>query len=248
MPDDPKPAADLAAIAAALAAKHGGDPTKALEKLIDENHDLRDKNRGLKAELTAAQGKAPKDGAVVLEGKDAEAWTAYQALGAPADLTKKLDEATKATERAATLEREQAVTKAASAAGYKPSVLTDLAAAKGFAVEVRTEKVDGADKAVPYAIPTGADGKPGQPVKLADYVSANLADYLPALTAAAGGGGGTQKPGMAGPKYPQTAGGSTAPQASVFQRIREQREAERTQAAATAKPIEERLGKLAGAA
>lgn len=203
---------NLDAIVAGLVAKHGGDAAKALAKLVDENHDLREKNRGLKADLTAAQAKAPAEGAVVLSGDDATAWAAYTALGAPADLTKQLDDAKAATGRLAALEREQVVTKAATAAGYKPAVLLDLAAAKGFDVEVKSETVEGTAADVAYAVPKGADGKPGQPVKLADYVTQHLADYVPALTAAPT----TPPPVRPAPQYPASRGTGTPPSGNAI--------------------------------
>lgn len=206
MPDDQNPSTnDVTALAAAFVAKHG--ESKAVERLMDDNLALREKNRALKADLATASAAKPADGAVVLTGKDAEAWTAYQALGAPAEVTKKLADADTATSRLAAVEREQVIAKAATAAGYKPSVLTDLAAAKGFAVEVREEQGESGAIAVPYAVPTGADGKPGAAVKLADYVTAQLGDYLPALTAGAAGGA-TRSVGTA---YPASRGTGAPP-------------------------------------
>lgn len=229
-----------------LLAKYSGDPRAIADLHARERERKDDEIRRLKRQIRQEREKRAPEGAVVLTGDDAKAWEAYRALGTPDEVTAKLGEATTATERLAALEREVATSKVASAVGYKPSVLADLAKSKGFAVELRQETVDGKPQEVPYAITSD-----GQAVKLTDYVSQNLADYLPALTSGTSTGGGQQQrttpaAGTAGPRYPSQAGGSSAPQAgSVFDRVREQAKAEREQAkAGSAQAVNERLGLL----
>lgn len=185
MADDTK---DLAAIAAGLAARHG-DATKALEKLVDENHDMREKNRALKAELkaaqeTAASAKVP-DGAVVLTKADAEAWAAYQALGAPRDVAAAVTErdTLKQTiaDRDARAARQQAARAGAAALGWNADALATFADDRALRLEMREVEVDGVKKSVPHVLSGEGDAVTAEPL---DVVAArDFAVYLPALTA-----------------------------------------------------------------
>ena len=235
-------------------------PSDDLAALLLRERDRKDGEiRDLKRQLKTAKTAVPEGGRVLTK-EEAVAFEGFTKLGTLAEVTKRLTDGDAATQRSAALEAERTIERAAAAGGYKPTVLADLAKAKGFTVELVEETVNGAKASVPYAVPVGPDGKAGAKVKLTDYVTANLADYVPALTAdaarpsaartSAGGattGGTTQRAGTTGAAYPTQAGGSTAPKAdNLFQRIRDDRAAEREKAAAASKPLEERLGKLAG--
>lgn len=238
-------------------------PSDDLAALLLRERDRKDGEiRDLKRQLKAAKTAVPEGGRVLTKDETA-AFEGFTKLGTLADVTKRLTDGDAATQRAAALEAERTIERAASAGGYKSAVLADLAKAKGFTVELVEETVNGTKTPVPYAVPVGTDGKAGAKVKLTEYVTANLADYVPALTAdasstsrgasaartgaTAGGTSTTQRTGTAGAAYPTQAGGSTAPKAdNLFQRIREDRNAEREKATAASKPLEERLGKLAG--
>lgn len=126
-----KPPVNLTKAAENLIEKHGS-AAEALAVLLRDNHDAREKNRRLSEQV-------PGEGAVVLTGKDAEAWKNYQELGKPDDLKRyKADHATLTTENAS-LRRSGLLRQVAEDAGWKPSVLASVAGDRDF--EVRTEKV-----------------------------------------------------------------------------------------------------------
>lgn len=143
------------------------------EKLADAenaNYKLREKNRVLRQERDALTAKQPAEGARVLTADEAQAYDAYLALGKPADLKTALEARTTEGAELAQLKREKLLAKAADAAGYKASVLTQLAG--DLDIQVKQSK----------------DGKPlavvvtnGEETALADYAKAQWEDFLPAL-------------------------------------------------------------------
>lgn len=147
-----------------------------IRKLKSENADRRQANADLEQKLKDA---GVPEGSVVLPKGDAEKYEAYKALGEPKDLTAKIEKADELQSEIAKRDREAAVRKAAQAAGYKESVLTDLSSSKGLTLEVREEKGEN-DETRTVAYVKDADGK-DSPLK--EYVEKNLADYVPALTA-----------------------------------------------------------------
>jgi hypothetical protein len=146
-----------------------------LEKHADvlgDNHRLRGQRSALKQQLAEAQGKVPVEGARVLSAEDATAYDAYVALGKPDEIKKTIEVSAGATAELAKLKREKELTKAAEAAGYKSSVLMQLA---GDSLDIQTKQ--------------GKDGKPaavvvvdGKETPLTDYAQAQWADFIPALT------------------------------------------------------------------
>lgn len=180
-----------------LVDKYSGDVLKMAEKLADvlnDNHSYREQNRQLKASQTP-------QGAVVLTGDDAAAWQQYQELGKASDLKQRITDAEAAQQRLAALEREATITKAASASGYKASVLSQLPNLPP--VTVKDVTADG--KTQPQAFVTTEQGE--QP--LTAYVDAQYADFLPALRASEQGSPGTPWPRQAANDHgspPRTAG------------------------------------------
>lgn len=164
----------------ALLDKHKGDAMAVVGILYNENFRLRESNRQMK------DRQAP-DGAVVLTGEDVQAWTAYQALGKPADLKTAVEERQTLQGKLAGMERETILRNVAEVAGYKPSVLANLdriakAEGKTLAFDVRETQQDGKPVRMAYV----KDGDKELPI--GDYANANWSDFLPALTAVQGNG------------------------------------------------------------
>ncbi len=163
----------------ALIQRHNNDLTAVINHLFNDNYQLRDKNRGLKEQVKQLEGKVPAEGAVILGAAEAKLLAAYQALGAPDDLKRFQGELQTAQTELAALKRESLLETAATAHGYKASVLKALV--KEAQVEMREVEKDGQKK--PAAFVTGSDG---QALNLDEYVSRNFADFLPALRLEAG--------------------------------------------------------------
>jgi hypothetical protein len=157
----------------ALLAKKEGDATSIARQLFEENYKLRQKNAALK------QGSAPKDG-LALNAEQAKAWQAYQGLGKPEELASTLTEHKSLREEVEKGRKTTLYTAAATAHGYKASVLADLAAAKGLDIEVSESVVAGKKVPVAHVKHKGADGKDAI-TALPEYVTKHLGDYLPSL-------------------------------------------------------------------
>lgn len=150
---------------------------RTIRKLKSENAERRTTNAELEQKLKDSE---VPEGAVVLKKDEAAKWEEYKALGEPSEIKAKAQKADELQARVEKNEREKAIREAAEAAGYKPTVLTDLADAKGLQFEIRDEKgEDGETRKVAFVTPEG-----GKPESLTAYVEQNLADYLPALTVA----------------------------------------------------------------
>lgn len=109
--------------------RYNGDAMRIAEKLaetLNDNYDVRDKNRQLRAELDAAKGKLVPDGATVLTGEDATRWAAYQALGKPDELKTALKERETVMGELAGLKRADAVRQAAAAERLNADALLAL--------------------------------------------------------------------------------------------------------------------------
>lgn len=191
--------------------KRHGNPLRALATLATENHGYRERHREDKTALDAVKGKLPTDGSVAVPKGEYETFQAYQALGSVDDLKKMAAEVPGLRTFKTEVETGRVHERAAAALGWKPEVLADLAKAKGFSVEVRTEKVkaegatEAVDTPVPYAILQDEGGKKKE-APLAKYAEKELAAYLPALVTVAGD---QHKPGTAWPATP------ASPQAPV---------------------------------
>lgn len=144
------------------------------ERLIREAHSARERAR-------AAEARIPAEGAVVLTGDDAAAWSKYRELGAPADLRKAVAERDTFKKEADDFRGDAKIREVADLTfPGKAKVLARLIAAD------EVEIVDGKDR----------DGKParvamvkakaegGTAVPLLDHIRANHAEFLPALSVA----------------------------------------------------------------
>jgi hypothetical protein len=150
---------DLAASFANLAEKLGTQQA-AGEKLLSENKTYRDR-------LKELEDRAPRAGQVVV---DAEAWSAYQALGKPGDVAKVVTEHGTLGNELAALRRDEELRTVADKAGVKFAVLRRLAGSAAF--EVKSEKVNGKDTEVVRVKDGDAEAVP---------FDQHFADFLPAL-------------------------------------------------------------------
>jgi hypothetical protein len=154
--------------------QYGRDALRLAEKLADvqaDNYRLREERRNLKAQLTEAQGKAPAEGSRVISKEEADELTAYLALGKPSAIKQAMDANGEATAKLAKLEKSERLRTAADAVGYKPSVLSTLAAD----LDIQVEAKDG--KPLVYVV------KDGEKTALTDYAAKEWGDFLPALSA-----------------------------------------------------------------
>lgn len=160
-----------------LLEKHKGDAMSLAAQLLSENAGLREDRRTLTSERDALKAKVPAEGAIVLTGDDAKAFTDLTAKVPLKDLPTRLGEAEAATGKLRTLERQALFRQAADAHGMRPSVLERLAG-PDLTLELTEVEKDG--KKVPVARVKDADGtlRP-----LDEYARAAWADFLPALKA-----------------------------------------------------------------
>lgn len=183
-----------------LAAQYHNDAMRLSEKLaevLEDNYKLRDKNRTLTQERDTARGKAAPEGARMLMATEAAAYDAYVALGPAADLQSALTERDTLKQEIATTRRTESIRSAADAHGYKASALGKLRSLEGKTLETREVEVEGSKVKRSFV----KDGTTETP--LPDFLAANEADLLPALTVDAGGGGAQQPRGT---PYPQQQG------------------------------------------
>jgi hypothetical protein len=139
-------------------------------ELLADNHRLRTQRTNLKQQLADATGKVPVEGSRVLTTDEAKIYDAYIALGKPDALKTAIDANGQATAELAALKREKTIAKAAEAAGFKASVLAQLAGD----LDIQTK--------------AGKDNKPlavvvkdEKETPLSDYAAQEWADFLPAL-------------------------------------------------------------------
>lgn len=215
------------------------DALAVASKLYDDNYDLREKNRQLKAKL-------PADGSVVLSGDDAKAWEAFKALDMKADDLKaaveKVGTLEKENKELASMENLREISELGlEGSKLKLSVLKDQLSSKfpDAVFSFKTEKdADGKEAKVAYIKKSEKDSE----TKFEDFAKADLADYLPSLKVSDAAP--NQQPAPGNSSDPKPAGGS----GSVFDRIREEAKAK----AETAKPvpgmdIDSRFGRPAAA-
>jgi hypothetical protein len=138
-------------------------------ELLSDNAKLREQRRTLREEKTALEKRTVPEGARVLTAEEAQAYDAYAALGAPEAVQTALEASKTSVAELASLRRAERIRAAAEAAGYKPSVLTQLAGD----LDIQTKEKDG--KAIPIVV---ADGKE---TPLADYAKTHWSDFLPSL-------------------------------------------------------------------
>lgn len=178
-----------------LLQRNNNDALAMANRLYDENYQLRQRNREL-------SGQLPAQGAVVLSVEQAQAWTSYQQLGTAQELHQRLTEAQTATTELTTLRRSAQLRQVAEIAGYKPSVLGQLAGDRQFEVKEVEVEVDGTKTTQRAAYVK--DGEQLRPI--AEYAQAQWADFLPALVASQG-----QSQQQRGTQYPAQQGGGQQP-------------------------------------
>ena len=161
-------------------ASAGGDPAAAFNNLMARSSDaaalarqLFEENFRYRTELREAQRQIPAQGAVVLSAEQAQAWQAYQGLGAP-------DQVQQTIAAHRTLQRDLELRDVAGATGYSLDVLRTLAADLAF--EVRTEQKDGKPIKAVYVKVDNKD------VPLETYATEKWAAFLPALRPAQAAG------------------------------------------------------------
>jgi len=167
---------DLAAVVAALKGKNGGDSDAALGKLVEENYELRNRNREYKERID--KSGVPEDSTIVKKA-DVEELEKYRATGKVDDIIKlKTDHAGLELEHS-TLKKDQVTTNAAATHGFRAAVLKDIVAARSLSIEMGTMEVekDGKKISVETAFVVSADKK----TPLDSYIKENLPDYLPSL-------------------------------------------------------------------
>lgn len=162
-PAPPAPSAE--AVIQALQARTGGSLENVAALLLSEGMKAQQQIAQLQQQLAAAQ---PAAGSVVLSAEQAALWQTYQQLGAPDALKQQVEQGRVAA-------RQQQINEVAAVAGFKPSVLTQLAG--DLAVEVREVEANG-QKSKQAVVKVGDVVTP-----LADYATANWGDFLPSLTA-----------------------------------------------------------------
>lgn len=181
-----------------------GGTDAAVVLLYQENHQYRERIRQLEKEVEKTKGQLPKEGEVVLSGKDLEAWKAYQALGDPETVKKLQGELNDTKAALGALQKEQVLRDVAEVSGYKFQVLRNLGAELDY--EIREVEQDG-KKAKGVFVKNGD----GQTKPLADYAQEKWTDFLPALKPAE-----TQAPPQpAGTRFPTQNPGSPAPQKNL---------------------------------
>lgn len=152
----------------ALAAKHSNDGVGLARNLWDQL-------QAANAKVTELSGKVAPDGAVVLKGDQAKAWSKYTSLGKPEEIETALSEGTAAKGDLAKLNRRETIRTVAGVAEFDADVLTTLAGDLEF--EVVDETVKG--KTVKVAkVKAGETSTP-----LADYAATNWPKFLPSLKA-----------------------------------------------------------------
>lgn len=156
-----------------LLERKGGDASAVAQMLFHENKQYRDRI----SELT---GKVPAEGAVVLSATDAQAWQAYKALGTHEEVKTAVEQRTQLQGQLDSLSRESAIRDAATAAGYKFSVLLDRdkvarVDGKQLGFSVREVEKDGSKTKVAFV-------KDGDTEKsLAEYAQEQWAEFMPSL-------------------------------------------------------------------
>ena len=149
-----------------------GDGVALAQRLYRENYEYRD-------ELRRTKEKAPPEGALILTGDAATLHQQYAALGRrPDEVAAALAELDTLRAQARDRARNDLVSEAAEAAGFKAPVLARLAPAD-LEIAVKTEQWNGKPVKVAYVTAGGKE------TPLADYAAAAWPDFLPALKAEA---------------------------------------------------------------
>lgn len=155
--------------------------------LYDDNHQLRTRVRTLKGEVDGFKTRNPQ-GSIVLHGQDLADYNAWKALGKPAEIKTKLDEAEKTRNELAAATRKTTRAEAATLLGFNPAALDDRLTVANLDVEIREEtQSDNTKKKVAFARKAGDAAATWEP--LGTIATRDWASHLPALKQAGGAGG-----------------------------------------------------------
>jgi len=188
----------------------GGDPAAAYQRLLERtNNDatalsrqLYDENYRYREQIRELQGRLPAEGAVVLTAEQAQQWTAYQGLGALADIQAGLQARDTATQELTTLKRGNLLRDVAEALNLNADgrqVLTTIGGDREFVI--KDETVNGKAVRAVYI----KDGDKETAFKA--YAETNWRAFLPALTSQA-----EQRPAIGTPRTQPQGGQGTPPQ------------------------------------
>lgn len=163
------------------AALNSANRRKSMIKIAEDAARLRLENETLKTKVTDLTAKQPKDGSVSLTKEEGEAWTAYVALGKPADLKTLTTEHADLKAKQAERDAEAQYADAAEALGWENAAVATRWLKREPIVltfqDVRTKDDDGKTivTRTPMVRPK-ADEK-ATPVPLADYVDENAPEF-----------------------------------------------------------------------
>lgn len=135
-----------------------------------DNKVLRDNLKESNARINELEALVPPDGSVILVGDDANDYGLYRDLGAPTEVSDRLERSAVLEEEASRLKRRELLRDVAQAHNWKLSVLER----ETEGIEV---KILGDGDARRFMIPR--DGKAAQPIE--EWMTENRGDYLPAL-------------------------------------------------------------------
>jgi hypothetical protein len=199
-----------------------GSEAEALRVLAGENFDFREREREREQEIEDLKTKQVPDGAVVLTGDDAKAFTAIKATGVA------LDKVAERVKLAGDLEGKQAATErrtsqdaAAKALKWNPDVLAPLLDTRKLVIELRDVVVKEQGKADRTAkVPYVREDKQGASWERLDELvtrDESLKNFLPALQKVpASGTQGTNGDSAAGSSSSGSAASTTSSSDTIF--------------------------------
>lgn len=150
---------------------------RAAELAKTNQEELVKKVVALEVQNQQLKGTQVPQGARVLNADEAKDYDAYVALGKPDEVKKGLEEGTTAKTSVAERAKADAVDAAATAAGFKKTVLGDRLKADGL-TDPTVREVERGGKKVQVAYVKDAQGAEHE---LGEYAKKNWGDYLPAL-------------------------------------------------------------------
>lgn len=167
---------DLESIVEGLISKNGS-PAKAVETLVNENYELRQRNRELRSSV---EKNSVPEGSVVLDKEAYSLYEAYKALGKPDELKSVITERDTFKTELVEVKTAQTVRQAAEIHGVKHTVLGDLVKAHNLVLEIGERDVAKDGKTVKEPTAFVKDDK-GVATPLSDVLESRFKDYMPAL-------------------------------------------------------------------
>lgn len=152
-----------------------GDAKSALRRLAEKAEKMEGENYHYREQIRDLKAKQLSEGSVAVTKEQAEMLDAYQALGTPDELQKRVAAAQEATQKVERYERERELRKIAGAASATFEVLRDIGA--DLTYEVRKEKVEGQEDPVEVVYVKNGD----TPTRFDEYAKQEWSHYLPAL-------------------------------------------------------------------